>query len=361
MNGKKQKTWPLGPFKRIVDQPVIEPNADVVFDCPMKKKPVYWAARHTFNPAATVHQDKIHVLFRAEEGETDQQIGEYTSRIGHAISADGITFEIQPKPLIYPAEDDWRGDEWYGGCEDPRIVESEAGVFALYYTMWNRNNPKDKKKTAKIGVATSRDLKVWTKHGPIFAQPNGLMQPDVPEWHKACGVVQTKENGRLVATKIHGKYWMYWGENAIRVATSTDLIHWHPVLDDDGEIMKVISPRKNHFDSQFTEVGPSPVLTEQGIVLIYNGKNALKPENAEPDIDLGAYSAGQVLFDAEDPTKVLGRLDKPFLKPELDFERTGQYKQGTIFTEGLVLFHNTWYLYYGAADSKVGVATAPSI
>lgn len=359
MHKQNQEAWTIGPFTRFSDQPVIESTAELVFDCPMKKKPVYWAERNTFNPAAIVYEDKIQVLFRAEEGEKNKKIGEFTSRIGQAISSDGLTFELQPKPLIYPDEDKWMGDEWYGGCEDPRIVESEDGDFFLYYTMWNRDNPKGKKKTAKIGVATSPDLKNWTKHGPIFAQPEGLMRSEIPEWHKACGVVQEEKNGRLVATKINGKYWMYWGEDAIRLATSTNLVHWQPILNNEGSIIKAISPREAHFDSQFTEVGPSPVLTERGIVLIYNGKNHVNPEKAGPGIDLGAYSAGQVLFDKDNPTKVLARLDKPFIKPEFGFEKTGQYKQGTIFTEGLVLYHNKWYLYYGAADSKVGVATAP--
>ena len=56
--------------------------------------------------------------------------------------------------------------------------------------------------------------------------------------------------------------------------------------------------------------------------------------------------------------RCLDRTDKPFIKPELPFEKSGQYKDGTTFLEGLVLFNNIWYLYYGTADSMVGVVTA---
>jgi predicted GH43/DUF377 family glycosyl hydrolase len=134
-------------------------------------------------------------------------------------------------------------------------------------------------------------------------------------------------------------------------------VKWTPVLAEDGRVTRLIEPRSGYFDSQLTEVGPPPILTDDGIVLIYNGKNG--SDNGDTSVGPGAYSAGQVLFDKNDPAKLLGRLDKPFLKPELEFEKTGQYRDGTVFVEALVLFKNKWYLYYGTADTYVGVATAP--
>jgi beta-1,2-mannosidase len=50
---------------------------------------------------------------------------------------------------------------------------------------------------------------------------------------------------------------------------------------------------------------------------------------------------------------------KPFFEPQLAFEKSGQYRAGTVFVEGLVLFQNQWYLYYGTADTYVGAAAAP--
>ncbi|HTN37209.1 MAG TPA: hypothetical protein VL053_09050, partial [Arachidicoccus sp.] len=93
------------------------------------------------------------------------------------------------------------------------------------------------------------------------------------------------------------------------------------------------------------------------IVLLYNGKNATDKTSAKA-YTAGAYSAGQVLFDSRDPTKILGRLEKPFFKPEAAFEKSGQYPAGTVFVEGMVLYKNKLYMYYGCADSKVGVAMA---
>jgi predicted GH43/DUF377 family glycosyl hydrolase len=89
-------------------------------------------------------------------------------------------------------------------------------------------------------------------------------------------------------------------------------------------------------------------------VAFYNGKNHAR--TGDPTIPPETYAGGQVLLDRDNPTKVLGRLDRPYFQPELPFEQTGQYVAGTTFTEGLVFFHGKWFLYYGCADSFVGVA-----
>ena len=86
------------------------------------------------------------------------EIGGHTSRLGLAESADGINFKRLSEPVFYPAEDDQRAREWPGGVEDPRIVESEDGMYVLTYTQWNRT-------TYSVGIATSRDLTHWTEYG----------------------------------------------------------------------------------------------------------------------------------------------------------------------------------------------------
>jgi predicted GH43/DUF377 family glycosyl hydrolase len=117
--------------------------------------------------------------------------------------------------------------------------------------------------------------------------------------------------------------------------------------------------RTGKFDSGLPEVGPPPVLTKDGIVLMYNGKNA---NSADRDRALaaGTYAVGQALFSAHDPSKLLGRTEKPFFEPKLPWEQSGQYAAGTTFAEGLARFHDHWLLYYGCADSRVGVAVSES-
>ncbi len=338
--------WQIGPFSRPVTAPVILPNKASVFANPIDRTPVHWEALHTFNPAAVVRNGKVFVLYRAEDDTGPMQIGLHTSRLGLAQSDDGLHFTRLPEPVFYPASDAQQSREWPGGVEDPRIVEAEDGTYVITYTQWNRV-------TYSIGIATSRDLLHWTKYGPAFLGAHGGKYDHLQ--YKSGGIVTHLVGDRLLAVKINGSYWMYWGEGALHLATSPDLIHWTPVEAPSGEPLEVLTKRPGHFDSGFPEVGPPPVLTSAGIVMIYNGKN--DPAAGDPALGPNAYAAGEALFKADDPRTLLARQDQPTLKPEMPYEKTGQYVAGTTFAEGLVRFHNHWLLYYGCADSAVGIVT----
>jgi predicted GH43/DUF377 family glycosyl hydrolase len=304
---------------------------------------VAWESNDTFNPGAAIKDGKVVVLYRAEDS-SGIGIGERTSRLGYAESSDGIRFTRNTTPVLYPADDSQKEFEWPGGCEDPRVAVTEDGTYVVFYTQWNRKVPR-------LGVATSKDLQNWTKHGPIFQGAKGSV---VDEPHKSASIVTTVKNGRQVITKVAGKYTLYWGELGVFMATSDDLIRWQPLLDENGKPKPLISPRTGFFDSDLTECGPPAVLTDNGILLLYNGKN--NPQTGDRRFNGNAYCAGQVLFDKSNPTKAIGRLDLPFLRPMEAFEKSGQYVDGTVFIQGLVYFQNKWFLYYGCADSKVAVA-----
>lgn len=343
-----EKPWMLGPFERPENaKPIIQSDSSTIFKDPMTGTEVAWQSKATFNPAAVVRDSKIHVLYRAEEDLRTDSIGGHTSRIGLAISKDGITYDTKEEPIFYPDNDDQKKYEWIGGTEDPRIVQSDDGRYILTYTQWNGEFPR-------LALATSPDLKNWTKHGPIFEEYKDGKYNDRET--KSGAIVTELKNGKLVATKINGKYYMYYGVPHVWLATSTDLIDWEPVENYEGNLAPVLNPRPGYFDSWLVEAGPPPVLTEDGVVVLYNAGNS--SNIGVKELANRMYTSGQALFSAEEPWKLLDRSDRPFLKPELPFEKSGQYKDGTTFVEGLVYFNEKWYLYYGTADSMVGVATA---
>ena len=289
--------WQLGPFEKYDGNPILMPQGST------------WESKDIFNPTAYTDGEQVYLLYRAEDS---TGIGEWngTSRIGIAKSTDGITFEREIAPIFSPTED----YELPGGCEDPRVVKV-GDTFYLTYTAYDGEN-------ARLALASSKDnLYNWEKHGILFPQL---------EWSKS---------GAILTEPIDGLYWMYFGDTDVWAAHSEDLISWTMVEE------PVLPRRPGQFDSRVVEPGPAPLITDQGILLLYNG--------ADDDL---VYRSGQALFSASDPTQLISRSDIPFLTPDEQLEQEGQVPN-VVFIEGLVEFKDTWYLYFGMGDSGIGVAT----
>ncbi len=357
--------FPLGPFSR--PERVLEHRPDVAFDCPVSGARVAWAAKDLFNPGAVVHEGRVALLVRAEDA-----VGRYAgvSRIGLATSANGRDFVLEPEPVLAPGDDEWQAWEWPGGCEDPRVVEAPDGGFVCTYTAFDG-------KVAALFVATSPDLRRWTKHGPAFG---GTAYARLPS--KSGAIVTELKDGRLVAARVGGRFWMYWGEGTIYAATSDDLVHWSPLEIDMAPdrylgwrpataeraggwrservpgprgLRPIAAARSGRFDSLLVEPGPPALITEAGVLLIYNGGN--HPERGTPDAPGRAYQPGQLLLDAADPSAVVARPAEPFLRIDAA-EAQGQVGN-VCFAQGLVAFKGEWLLYVGLADSRLGVSSAP--
>jgi predicted GH43/DUF377 family glycosyl hydrolase len=149
---------------------------------------------------------------------------------------------------------------------------------------------------------------------------------------------------------------MYFGDTSLYLAFSKDLIHWEAAIDEEsGELLAVMHPRPGYFDSRLVEPGPYALLTEKGILLIYNGSNAANFNDTM--LPRFTYTAGQALFDKSKPYRLLDRTEDYFLKPEKDYEMVGEVNN-VCFVEGLVYFKNKWFLYYGTGDSKIAVAVS---
>ena len=138
-----------------------------------------------------------------------------TSRIGMAISEDGLHFKKMEEPILFPDNDDMKVYEWnykkseaeqtnsedcyfcyFDGVEDPRVVQSNTGEYFMTYTAYDG-------KTARLSLASSKDLKTWTKHGLVLKDEK---YKDL--WSKAGAIVSKLEGHKMVATQINGQYWM---------------------------------------------------------------------------------------------------------------------------------------------------------
>ncbi len=333
---KNEMDWALLNFVKVDSvNPILQPSANQTFNCPVSKQRVMWEERNALNPSAVVKEEKVYLIYRAQDKDM-------TSRLGLAVSEDGLHFTKQPEPVLYPAEDSLKKYEWKGGVEDPRIVESEDGTYILTYTSYDG-------KIARLCLATSKDLKTWTKHGLVLG--NGKYKDT---WSKSGAIVATLKGNKIVATKVDAKYWMYFGDTDLFMATSDDLVHWTVAENEESKKMiSVLHPRMGYFDSRLVEPGPYALIRNEGILLIYNGSNAANFN--DPSLPKFTYSAGQALFDKNKPYKLIARTDSNFIHPDKPYEKVGEVNE-VCFVEGLVYFKNKWFLYYGTADSKIAVA-----
>jgi predicted GH43/DUF377 family glycosyl hydrolase len=350
-----KEDWRLTGFVKVDSlNPILTPTSNMVFECPLAQEEVTWESRNVLNPSAVIKDGKVHLLYRAQDATG-------TSRIGMAISEDGLNFVKQPDPVFYPAEDDMKQYEWnyrkiaeeevgedcyfclFDGVEDPRIVATPEGGYVMTYTAYEG-------KTARLAVASSPDLKNWQKHGLLLKDEK---YRDL--WSKSGAIVSRKIGDQIVAEKVEGRYWMYFGDKFLYMAHSDDMINWEPLIDEEsGRLVSVLHPRPGYFDSRLVEPGPYALITDQGILLIYNASNAAN--NNDPSLLKFTYAAGQALFDAKIPYKLLERTDDFFIYPDKPYEKVGEVNE-VCFVEGLVHFKGTWFLYYGTADTRIAVAT----
>jgi len=295
---------PFGTWHRLSDTPVIVPHGNT------------WESAGTFNPAVAMREGKIVMLYRAQDKQG-------TSRLGYAESADGIRFTRRDEPVLSPTEE----YEKDGGVEDPRLVQF-GDTYYLTYTGYN-------KKDAQLCLATSKDLIHWDRKGVIIPANKG-------NWN-----VKWTKSGAIVPEKIDGKYWMYFlgtnvdNKDQAGLAMSADLLHWTEATQ-----TPALPVRPGHFDSRVAEPGPAPIVTPNGIVLIYNGAD-----------DKLVYRTGVAVFDSKDPRKLLWRSEEPIFTPEKDWEKVGQVPN-VVFVEGMVKHRDRYLFYYGGADTNVGVAEA---
>jgi predicted GH43/DUF377 family glycosyl hydrolase len=349
-NASLYKDWMIGPFVKPAPDKnlVMGANFDTKFFCPMLQKEVRWEARAIIGGGVVVKDNKIFMIYHAEDIERGYVCRSGASpgifRMGLAWSDDGIQFERRPTPVLYPQDDVFKSIEWPNGCEIPRLIEAPDGTYVLHYNGWNGKN-------AHLSVATSKDLINWTKHGSAFAK-SGNPKFGLTTWCKSAAVVTELKDGRLIACKINGKYWMYFGEAGLYVATSDNLIDWEVLENPDGTTVSLLSKRADKFDRDIMEGGVA-IRTDRGIVVIYNTFNQRRGRAVNDRIE--ASGLGQALADANDPTKLLDRSDVPFLVPDREYEIEGS-TNNVVFCTGIAYFKDRWYLYYNGGDKVMCVA-----
>ncbi len=244
---------------------------------------LWWANRKVYNAAAFIKDDAYRLVFRA--------IGEdYISRLGMASSSDGVHFNIQELPVFKPVTK----FETYG-CEDPRITLIDD-TYWMTYTAYDGL-------TARVALTSTRDFISWSERHILFPnwKEGRWVNPKQTVWNKAAAIFPEK---------ISGKYRLFFGDDSIWEAESSDLIHWTAVK------QPVLSPRDGYFDSSYIEMGPPPIRVDRGWLIIYHGISGRN--------DSRVYRLGAAIMDYHNPRITLWRSDLPILEPSELFEKVGK-------------------------------------
>lgn len=317
-------TFPIGPFTRYKHNPVLRADPSL-------------GEAYLYNAAAIVVDDKVFLLLRS-------QTRERTLSIGLAWLHDGLEFHRYKRPVLEPTEP-WEAG---GGCEDPRVVrDPKTKRFIMTYTAYDRL-------TARLCVAELLDLVHWKKHPPFVPADwtDIAIAEDGSQYLRRAWL---KSGAVFVDRQRDGRYYMVWGEGALHLATSDDLVHWH-VEDYRGLLF---ATGNFAWQSRLLEPGPPPIRLATGdernlYILFYNSAalgDAVWPR--------GSYAISQMLVDYDRlHAGPLARMEHPDLVPEQPNEVTGQVDR-VVFTEGVVQFRGRWFMYFGQGDSDLGVAIAP--
>ncbi len=279
-----------------------------------------WESKFTFNPAAVYEGGRVHIVYRAMNDE-------YKSVLGYASSEDGEHFDERLSDPIYTSREDTQKkiDPIYHSCEDPRITKIKDKLY-MCYTAFDG-------KTPTVVSLTSIKVRDFLDHKWNWETPRIISDP-----------VRSDKNTCILPEKIKGNYIFFHRlEHKIWLDSFKDLKfvggRWL-----DGEPM--MHPREESWDSQKVGIAGPPIKTEEGWLLIYHGLSKHDKK----------YRLSAALLGLENPGKVLARLEYPILEPETDYENVGD-RPGTVFGCGNVIIADKLYIYYGAADQVVAVAS----
>lgn len=236
------------------------------------------------------------------------------SHIRVARSKNGLDFEVEDQPFIYPSN---RYELF--GCEDPRVTLIDGTYYINYSAV------------SDLGICTSlaltRDFKSIEKLGLMFS----------PDNRDVC----------LFPEKIGAYYWTlhrpapaHFGRPGIWIARSPDLLHW-------GDHKSVLDASASGWDQRKVGGGAPMLKTAKGWLQIYHGVDAAQ-----------RYCLGALLLKLDDPTQTIARLEEPLMEPVADYEREGFFGQ-VVFSCGATIRGDMLHIYYGAADEVMGEASLP--
>jgi len=269
-----------------------------------------------FNPGAAVFGGETLLLVRVEDRSG-------LSRLVVATSSDGVTDWTVHQGRGLDPETDTFTERW--GIEDPRITQV-GDTYHIVYTGYSEGGPL-------VCHATTRDFVDFERHGVVQS----------PE-DKDAALFPVQFGGRWALIHRPAPAATTFGAH-IWLSFSPDLRHW-------GDSAQLLNARRGGWwDANKIGLGPPPLRTDNGWLVCYHG--------VKVSASGSLYRIGLALLDLDDPRIVIARGNEWVFGPHASYERSGDVPD-VVFPCGWVLREDgdTLYMYYGAADSVVCLATA---
>jgi beta-1,2-mannobiose phosphorylase / 1,2-beta-oligomannan phosphorylase len=295
---------------RFPGNPIIAPRPGMI-----------WENMGTINPAAIDLGNKTHIFYRAVAPGN-------VSTIGYAASSDGFSIDERPeKPVYYPRADFEKrtdGNTTNYGCEDPRTVQIGDRIY-MTYTAYDGVTPR-------VAVSSISTKDFLAKKWAAWSMPDLVTPQNIPN-----------KDSSILPEPINGKYMIFHRVNESICADFVSSLDFKK--EQVKRCIEIISPRKGMWDGGKVGISTPPVRTPAGWLLLYHGVSWST-----------TYRVGAVLLDLKDPTMVRARTAIPLFEPHAEYEHKGLVPN-VVFPCGLVIRNGTAYMYYGAGDSVIGVAT----
>ncbi len=297
----------------------------------LSSQDVPYDASLIFN-AGVVKQDGRYVMaFRNDYGFDSS--GKHKTNMGLAYSDDGIAWQVEPEP-IFPVE--LLGLSDARRAYDPRLMRLE-GRWALTFAT-------DTDHGVRAGIALTGDFKTWQiKHISLPENRNVVLFP-----RKINGKYMRLDRPFPIYSRPEPEAFDIW------LSVSPDLVYW-------GESKLLLGVEDVPFSNRKIGPGAPPIELDEGWLVFFHAVDwdDSRGKNGWEDAWKKRYTAGVMLLDKDDPTRILGMYDKPLIAPEAPYETQEGFRTNVIFPTGAVLEDDgDVKIYYGAADTVIALATA---
>ncbi len=293
------------------------------------------------------------------------------SRVGIArvVIERGVPVGVEREGVVLAPDRGWERGESNAGVEDPRVTFiPRLGLHVMTYVAYGPLGPR-------TALAVSDDLRSWRRLGPALFQYDDALDTDLNLFHNKDTVFFPEPviapDGVESLAVLHRPMWdlgeirpsegvrLPAGVTDARQSIWIAYVPLQAVLDD---IRALVRWGQSRFlagpEYPFEEVkiggGPAPLRVPEGWLLIHHGVTGVLARGIAQQQKVN-YAAGAILLDAEDPSVVLGRTPEPLLAPETDDERSG-IVPNVVFPTAIEEIEGSHWVFYGMADSKIGVA-----